>query len=49
MQLSCADMLNRLDPLCNELKDLETRAETTYIQGEEIYQIILELEQSITQ
>ena len=48
MQLSYADMLNRVDPLRKELKDLETRAETTRIQGEEMNKIILELEESIT-
>ena len=41
-------MLNHMDHLCNELKDLETRAKTTCIQGKEIDQIILEQEKSIT-
>lgn len=41
-------MLNRVDPLRSELKQLEDRAETTRIKGQEINNIILELEESIS-
>ena len=40
-------MLKRVDPLRNELKDLEHLAETTRIKGEEMNKIIQELEESI--
>ena len=46
-QLNYADMLKRVDPLRSELKDLENRAETTRTRGEEIKNIIRELEESI--
>uniref|UniRef100_A0A1X7SU08 Uncharacterized protein n=1 Tax=Amphimedon queenslandica TaxID=400682 RepID=A0A1X7SU08_AMPQE len=45
--LSYADMLKRVDPLHEELKDLETKAEDTRPKGEEITKIIAELEASI--
>ena len=41
-------MLKRVDPLRKELKDLESRAETTRLKGEEITKIISELEISIS-
>lgn len=41
-------MLKRVDPLRKELQDLEHRAETTRIKGEEINRIIFELEESIS-
>ena len=47
-QLNYADMLKRVDPLRSELKDLEGRAETTRIKGEEMNKIIFELEESIS-
>ena len=34
--LSLSDMLKRVDLLCKELKDLETKAEDTRLKGEEI-------------
>ena len=40
-------MLNRVDPLRNELRTLERQTETTRIKGEEINNIINELEASI--
>ena len=40
-------MLKRVDPLRNELRTLERRAETTKIKGEEINRIVDELENSI--
>uniref|UniRef100_A0A1X7SSI3 Dynein heavy chain ATP-binding dynein motor region domain-containing protein n=1 Tax=Amphimedon queenslandica TaxID=400682 RepID=A0A1X7SSI3_AMPQE len=40
-------MLKRVDPLCKELKDLETKAEDTRQKGEEITKIIAKLEASI--
>ena len=40
-------MLKRVDLLCKELKDLETKAEDTRLKGEEITKIIAELEASI--
>ena len=33
---SLSDMLKRVDLLCKELKDLETKAEDTRLKGEEI-------------
>lgn len=36
LQLSYADMLNRVDPLRRELGALEKKAETTQIRGEEM-------------
>ena len=47
LQLNYADMLKRVDPLRSELRDLENRAETTRIKGEEMNKIIIELENSI--
>lgn len=46
-QLNYADMLKRVDPLRNELKDLEHRAETTRVKGEEMKKIVFDLEESI--
>ncbi len=46
-QLNYADMLKRVDPLRSELKDLEHRAETTRVKGEEIKKIVFDLEESI--
>ena len=43
LQLSCADMLKRVDPLRKELKELETKAEDTRQKGEEITKVISEL------
>ena len=40
-------MLKRVDPLRKELKELESRAETSRLKAEEINKIIRELEQSI--
>ena len=40
-------MLKRVDPLRNELKDLEQQAETTRLKGDEMNKILTELEESI--
>lgn len=40
-------MLKRVDPLRSDLKNLEHRAETTRIKGEEMKKIVFELEESI--
>lgn len=48
LQLNYSEMLKRVDPLRNELRDLENRAETTRIKGEEMKRIVFELEESIT-
>lgn len=47
-QLGYADMLNRVDPLRRELKELEGQAETSRIKAKEINKIINELEESIS-
>jgi dynein heavy chain 1 len=48
-QVSYADMLNRVEPLRNELDQLERDAEETRIKGEEIEKVIAQLEKSISQ
>ncbi len=40
-------MLNKVDPLRQELRTLEESAETTRIKGEEIEKIVVDLERSI--
>ncbi len=40
-------MLNKVDPLRQELRTLEESAETTRVKGEEIEKIINDLERSI--
>ncbi len=40
-------MLNKVDPLRQELRTLEETAETTRIKGEEIEKIVVDLERSI--
>ncbi len=42
-------MLNKVDPLRQELRTLEESAETTRVKGEEIEKIIIDLERSINQ
>ena len=44
---SLTEMLNKVDPLRQELRTLEESAETTRIKGEEIEKIVTELERSI--
>ncbi|XP_001636057.2 cytoplasmic dynein 1 heavy chain 1 isoform X2 [Nematostella vectensis] len=48
-QLQYADMLNRVEPLRNELKSLEMEAQASKIKAEEISRVISELERSISQ
>ncbi len=40
-------MLKRVDPLRKELKDLEKEAQVTRLKGEQINNLIKELEESI--
>ncbi len=47
LQLGYAEMLNKVDPLRQELRTLEESAETTRIKGEEIEKIVVDLERSI--
>ncbi|KAK7504322.1 hypothetical protein BaRGS_00004626, partial [Batillaria attramentaria] len=46
-QINYADMLKRVEPLRNELKELETQAEENRLKGEEVNKLIQGLEQSI--
>lgn len=48
-QLGYAEMLNKVDPLRQELRTLEERAQTTRIKGDEIQKIVHDLEKSINQ
>ena len=47
-QLNYSDMLNRVEPLRNELRDLEASANTTRHKNDEVFNLIGELEKSIT-
>lgn len=46
-QINYADMLKRIDPLRNELKDLETQAQENQQKAEEVNKTIAGLEKSI--
>ena len=47
LQINYADMLNRIEPLRNELKGLEDQANENTMKHEEIQNVIKELENSI--
>lgn len=47
MQIEYADMLKRVEPLRQELRGLEVQAETNVKAGEEVTQLIGNLERSI--
>ena len=47
-QIQYADMLKRVEPLRNELNELETQAEENRMKGEEVNKLIQGLEQSIS-
>ena len=47
-QIQYADMLKRVEPLRNELKELEDQAEENRLKGEEVNKLIQGLEQSIS-
>ncbi|XP_076442165.1 cytoplasmic dynein 1 heavy chain 1-like isoform X5 [Babylonia areolata] len=47
-QINYADMLKRVEPLRNELQELETQAEENRLKGEEVNKLIQGLEQSIS-
>lgn len=47
IQINYADMLKRIDPLRNELKDLETQAQENQQKAEEVNKTIAGLEKSI--
>ncbi|XP_014672955.1 PREDICTED: dynein heavy chain, cytoplasmic-like, partial [Priapulus caudatus] len=46
-QVNYAEMLNRVDPLRQELKNLERTANTNKLKGEEVNKLISQLEKSI--
>ncbi|KAK6191509.1 hypothetical protein SNE40_003176 [Patella caerulea] len=48
-QIQYADMLNRVEPLRNELKALESKAQENIQKGEEVNKLINDLEKSIQQ
>ena len=47
MQINYSDMLNRIEPLRNELASLEHAAEDNRIKQEEVQKLITSLEMSI--
>ena len=47
LQLNYSDMLNRVEPLRNELSDLEASANSTRQKNDEVFKLIGELEKSI--
>ena len=49
VQVEYADILKNVDPLRRELSSLESDAEDTRMQGEEVEKVISELERSIAQ
>ncbi|ESP05087.1 hypothetical protein LOTGIDRAFT_151884 [Lottia gigantea] len=48
-QIQYADMLNRVEPLRNELQDLEDKAKENQRKGDEVMKLIKDLENSIAQ
>ncbi len=46
-QIMYSDMLNRIEPLRNELQQLEDQAEENRLKNQEVHRLIAELEKSI--